>query len=440
MIHYMTTNGIGNAWVANELLHVRQAGVPVTLHALRKPEATFHASPWAQELDRATRGIYPLPPVGLLVSVLLAPLLFGTRFWAALGNALFGEREHLRARLAALAHFFVACHWARQVRHEPMSLIHCQWVHSSGTVGMYGGWLLNKPFSFTGHAADLFRDRVALRDKVRRAKFIICISEFHRDFFRQLGADDAKLQVVYCGIDLAQFHLPEQPVRNVRPRLLASGRLVEKKGFGVLLEACRLLKERGVAFDCIIGGNGPLEGELRQQVTAAGLDDCVSLTGQMLKQEAIPAFMHQGDVYCLPCVWSRDNDVDGLPQMLMEALACGLPVISTRLVGIPDLIVHERTGLLVEPQDPAQLADAIERLFQDPTLAQQLAKEGRAWLYQRFDLTNCLTPLIQRFQRQLPLPPPPEVAQSISTVEPGKAPAPRAATSSQPQSRAAEPA
>jgi glycosyltransferase involved in cell wall biosynthesis len=156
-----------------------------------------------------------------------------------------------------------------------------------------------------------------------------------------------------------------------------------------------------VDFECVIGGSGPLEAVLRHQISEAGLSDRIELTGKALKQEDIPAFMHQGDVYCLPCVWAADNDVDGLPQMLMEAMACGIPCVSTRLVGIPDLVIHEKTGLLVEPKQAEPLADALLRLMNDPDLATRLADAGRAHVLKDFDLSTCLTPLLERYRARL---------------------------------------
>ena len=407
MIHYVTTNGIGNAWVANELSRLDAAGVPFVLHALRKPEALFHGSDWAVRLNQRTRSIYPLPGPALVLSLLLAPLLFRGRFFAALLNALFGRREHLRARLGGIAHLAVACHWARRMlaAPEPVTHIHSQWIHSCGTVAMYLGWLLDRPFSFTGHATDLFRDRCALLDKIERADFIVCISEFHRDFYLKHGARPEQCVIAYCGIDPAVFH-PRAAAAAVadRPyRILASGRLVEKKGFALLVDACRLLADRGLRFECVIGGSGPLEASLRAQVERLGLGEHVSVTGQALQQEKIIDFMHGGDVYVLPCVWAADGDVDGLPQMLMEAMACGLPAVSTRLVGIPDLIRDDETGVLVPPNDTAALADAIAGLMSDPARSKRLADAGLRWVHERFDLSDCLEPLIDRYRQRLGL-------------------------------------
>lgn len=404
MIHYFTSNGVGNAWVANELSGMGAAKIPFVLHAMRKPDRLMHGSEWAIRINAETHELYPLPPLQLFISLLAAPFLFGQRFYAALFNALFGRREHLRARVAGIAHFSAACHWARILRRsiEPVSHIHSQWAHSCGTIAMYGSWLLDVSFSFTGHATDLFRDRCALEDKIRRADFIVCISEFHRSFYLENGARPEQLFIVYCGINPEWFHPPcENTTIDRTYRVLSSGRLVEKKGFAYLIDACRILADRGEHFECVIGGSGELESDLRAQVARLDLGTIVTVTGKALQQESIIEFMHGGDVYVLPCVWASDNDVDGLPQMLMEAMACGLPAVSTQLVGIPDLIHHEETGLLVKPNDADGLADAIARLMHDRDLAEQLALAGRQWVHEKFNLKDCLEPLTVHFRDKL---------------------------------------
>lgn len=401
----MTTQGVGDAWVGNELRIVRKSGLPVTLHALMRPEKTYFSSPDVTAMEEATQVIYPLSKITALAAFCAGPARFGGRFWAALWNALTGPRESLRIRLTALWHLCVACHWARGLRGQDVSLIHSQWIHSAGSVAMYGAWLLGKPFSFTGHAADLFRNRQALLDKIRRAEFIICISEFHRQFFLDNGARPEQLHIAYCGIDMSHF----KPRRRTRPEgepfhILSAGRLVDKKGFDLLIRACGILRDRGLVFRCTIGGSGPLEAALRAQVTALDLDGHVTLTGEAIKQEDIPDFMYSGDIYTLHCVWAADNDVDGLPQMLMEAMACGLPAVSTRLVGIPDLIRDGETGLLVEPGDIAAFADALQRLAEDNALAETLAEAGYRHLVDRFDLQTCLEPLLNQYRLRLDVP------------------------------------
>ena len=404
MIHYVTTQGVGDAWVGNELRVVKKAGVPFRIHALNSPENTYFSSPDIVAMNDATNVLYPLPKLAVLAAFIAAPFRFRSQFFGALWNALTGPRESLRIRLVGVWHFMVACYWAAGLRSSQVSLIHSQWIHSAGTVAMYGAWLLDKPFSFTGHAADLFRNRQALSDKIRRAEFIICISEFHRQFFLKEGARKDQLHIAYCGLDLS--HFAPQPPRDRGPddpfHILSAGRLVDKKGFDVLIRACAILKDRQKHIRCTIEGSGPLEAPLRAQITDLGLEDVVTMSGTAIKQEDIPAFMASGDLYTLHCVWAPDNDVDGLPQMLMEAMACGRPSVSTRIVGIPDLVVHEDTGLLVEPDDNAEaLADALQRLMEDPELAEKLTARARVHLKEKFNLDTCLEPLLSQYRARL---------------------------------------
>lgn len=404
MIHYMTTQGVGDAWVGNELRIVERAGIPFRLHALNAPSATYFDAADIEKMRAETSVLYPIDKKQLARDVLAAPVRFGGRFWGALWNALTGPRESLRVRAAALWHLAVACHWAAH-RAEDVDHIHSQWIHSGGTVAMYGAWLLGKPFSFTGHAADLFRERVALKDKIKRADFIVCISDFHRRFYLDNGARPEQLIVVYCGIDPHHFTPNRRKRAPGEPfHILSAGRLVGKKGFPILIEACGLMRDRGFDFRCTIGGSGPDEAALRALVSASKLDDVITLTGTALKQEEIPGFMASGDVYTLPCVWAADNDVDGLPQMLMEAMACGLPAVSTDLVGIPDLIHDRETGLLVQPNDAEGLANALMRLADDDLMAERLAEAGREHLVEIFDINRCLEPLLTRYRAALETP------------------------------------
>ncbi|MBN4061155.1 glycosyltransferase [bacterium AH-315-I18] len=397
----MTTNGIGNSWVANELHQLANHKIPFKLHAMRKPGGHFHASQWAKDMDRDTHVLYPVKPLSVLIAMLIAPFCFGKKFWAALFNALFAKRESLRIRIAGIAHFAVACHWARQLQHQNVSLIHSQWIHSGGTITMYAAWLLGKPFSFTGHAADLFRERCALQDKVDRAAFIVCISQFHKELFMKMGASADKLHIVYCGIDVSLFSPKQKTQAHDVPHILSAGRLVDKKGFEYLIDACGKLRDQQVAFKCTIAGSGPLEDSLKQRVKDQKLEKLVTVTGKSIMQEDIPAFMNEGDIYCLPCVWAKDNDVDGLPQMLMEAMACGVPCISTKLVGIPDLLIQSKTGLLVQPNDASQLAGALNILIHDKQLQEDLASNGVAHVNAVFDLATCLNPLVKQYKQFL---------------------------------------
>ncbi len=401
MIHYITTNGIGNPWVAAELRGMRDAGIPVRLHSMRDPGQHFFEAEWARQLNADTVLIYPLSAPKLALALLLAPFRFRSRFFGCLKNALFGDRESARARIASIVHVFVASYWAAGLAGAPVSLIHSQWIHSCGTIGMYGAWLLGVPFSFTGHAVDLFRDRVALRDKIARAEFIVCISEFHRSLYLEHGADRTQLITVRCGIDVDRFEFRQRRTAGEPAHIITLGRLVEKKGNRYLVDACRLLRDRGVRFRCTIAGDGPLTEALRRQVEEWKLGDVVTVTGSPVMQEELPEFMQSGDVFAQPCVWSSDNDVDGTPRTLMEAMACGVPSVSTRIAGIPDIIDDGRTGLLVPPNDSAALAHAIVRIIENRGLAATLSRGGREKIARDFSLPDCLLPLEERFRVML---------------------------------------
>ncbi len=400
MIHYITTNGIGNAWVAAELKIVQEAGIPCKLHSMRAPSKNFFGSEWANQINKSTKFLYPLKPLKMARSLATAPLLYRERFFKALLNALFSPRENPRARVAAIAHLLVACDWARDLRDEDVHLIHSQWIQSGGTIGWYAARLLDKPFSFTGHAVDLFRDRVALKDKIKDAAFIVSISEFHSKFYIDEGARPEQLNIVYCGIDLGEFKYTYRPIAD-RARILSFGRLVEKKGFDTLIEAAAELRRRGREIEVSIAGSGPEEDKLRNLSRALGVEDIVEVTGKPLLQEEIADWFSNGHIFAQPCCWSSDNDVDGIPRSLMEAMACGLPSITTRVAGLPDLVVHEKSGLLVEPKAPKELADAIERMIDEPELTEQLSKGGRAHVEQHFNLVNCLDPLVKLFRQRL---------------------------------------
>ena len=405
MIHYITSTGVGNAWVGNELMALADRGIPFRLHSLYKPAATFFKSDRVRQIAEQTAHLYPLSHWRVFTSLLLAPFLFPRYFFPALWNSIFGRKESFSIRLKSIWHFCVACAWARSLRKEQVCHIHSQWINSCGTVGMYAAWLLDKPFSFTGHAADLFRERCSLKDKIKRARFIVSISKFHRDFYLSEGASPDQLIINYCGIDTGMF-APRTgsaggPQAGRPIRLVSAARLVEKKGFKYLISACRNLQEQGIDFSCLIAGDGPLLNQLQYQINELQLGDRVALTGRPLLQEDIPGFMRSGDIYCLPCVWAEDGDVDGLPQMLMEAMACGVPVVSTRLVGIPDLVIDGETGLLAKPNDSWDLTCKLQRLIEDRPLHSRLSEQGRTFVEHKFDLSNCLNPLFEKFTQSL---------------------------------------
>jgi colanic acid/amylovoran biosynthesis glycosyltransferase len=203
-----------------------------------------------------------------------------------------------------------------------------------------------------------------------------------------------KLHRIYNGIDLDRF---APAVIPSAPLIVSIGRLIEKKGFSDLIEACRLLAERGVDFRAEIIGEGPLESALRAQIGAAGLTKSVALVGPQPQEEVVHR-LAQCAVFALPCVADTGGGMDNLPTVIMEAMAAARPVVSTAIAGVPEMVSDGATGFLVAEHDPAALAAALARLLADPALARSLGEAGRAAAAVRFGIERSAQSLRQLFQ------------------------------------------
>lgn len=245
------------------------------------------------------------------------------------------------------------------------------------------------PFSFTAHGSDLHMDRHMLREKVAEAAFVVAISRYNRNLIlEECGGQHAeKVCVIHCGVDPAVFRprrarLPEAG----RPlRVLCTGTLHEVKGQQYLVEACRLLWERGIQVECRFIGGGPDRPMLEELIARSGLENAVFLLGNRTRLE-VAAALAETDVVVAPSVPTADGRREGIPVALMEAMACGVPVVASDISGIPELVEHEQTGLLTEPRNPEALAAALARLSGTSTLRAQLGMAGRDKVLREFDL------------------------------------------------------
>jgi glycosyltransferase involved in cell wall biosynthesis len=223
-----------------------------------------------------------------------------------------------------------------------------------------------------------------LRSKLQAAAAVVTISDFHLNYLRAtFGPLADHVQRIYNGVDLREF--PYQAPRERPLVIVAVGRLVEKKGFGDLIDACALLAGRGRHFCCRIIGSGVLEAELQAQIDRLGLGRMVLLTGPLPQPQVIQE-MQNAAVLAAPCVIASDGDRDGLPNVIQEALALGTPVVSTDVTGIPEVVLDGETGLQVPQHAPPALASAIERLLGNSALRVQLASAGRRLIEAEFDI------------------------------------------------------
>lgn len=318
----------------------------------------------------------------------------------------FGISDADRPRFLPRKYVRLALALAAQARAARIGHLHAHFASRSGHVTALAAALAGCSYSITAHAKDIFHAEVevdVLRWKIEHARFFVTVSEYNRRYLASLVADRPevveRIVCLYNGVDLRRFRAAAPAVRR-EPLILGVGRLVEKKGFAVLVEACRRLRQRGLQFRCEIIGGGDLESALRQQISAAGLDDIVRLRG-VLASEAVSARMRAASIFALPCVVGHDGNVDALPTVLLEAMARARPAVSTTISGIPEIIVDGVTGLLVPPNDVDALTTALADLLSDPERAAKMGHAGRERAEILFDVDRNVAELAQRFAAAL---------------------------------------
>ena len=268
------------------------------------------------------------------------------------------------------------------LRLQEMGISHVH-AHFTGMAARTAFWVhrfFPVTFSFTAHANDIFAPRnfeIGLDKLVDTARAIVTVSDFARKFLQERFPERAdRMRRIYNGLNLAEFGRAD--FSSSPPLILAVGRLIAKKGFADLICACGLIAERGKSFRCEIIGEGPLENELRGQIERLNLQNRVALSGAKPQGE-VRQRLAAANVFVLPSIIDPEGGMDNLPTVIMEAMATALPVVSTNIGGIPEMVIENETGFLLEPADASALADAIEKVIDDRLLAQRLGHAG----YQR---------------------------------------------------------
>ncbi|MEZ5912482.1 MAG: glycosyltransferase family 4 protein [Paracoccaceae bacterium] len=363
-------------FILNELLAHEAAGAVVDVFSLLDPpDEPRHAG-----LTRLKANVTMLSGVGTGREEQPAPA----------DTALFsGKTPRQVGRLMAKAEAVAQAARARGITH-----LHAHFGSDATTVALLAARIMGGTYSFTAHARDIFHTYVSpvadaemRRAKLREAAFTVTVSDYNAQHLRALCPEAAgRILRLYNGIDLDAF-APASPARRRPGRLLAVGRLVAKKGFATLIEAAAILRDRQVRFDLDIVGSGPLEAELRSGIDRLKLSGRVRLAGP-LPQERLVERMEQATLAVLACTVTESGDRDGLPTVLLEAMARGLPVVTTTVAGGPEIVVPGVTGALCPPDDPAALADAIASVLADRDRALAMGRAGRARAEQRFDLNR----------------------------------------------------
>ncbi|HVC62937.1 MAG TPA: glycosyltransferase [Acetobacteraceae bacterium] len=391
---------LSETFILNEICAMERLGCQLQIFSLLQPEPPPHhpmvadvragvthvPASWAAKMPAMAQAhacALAASPRGYLRAVLHA-----VRLAAESGRPVAVARHFLRAG------FFTAAAYRLGIRH-----IHAHFANTPSEVARMMSLMSGLPFSFTTHAKDLYLTaprRIA--ERTAAARFVVTCTGHNVAYLRGIlppgGAD--KVSLVYHGVDFERFRFrlpPDAAARAWEPRsILSVGRLVPKKGFDDLIAACALLRERGVVFRCRIVGAGPLREALTADIAARGLGDCVALLGPMTHARLIEKF-EAADVFALASRVTDDGDRDGIPNVVAEAMAIGVPVVAAAVSGIPEVVRDEQTGLLVAPRDPVALAAAIARLLGNLALARRLARTARARLETCFDCWQTATQL-----------------------------------------------
>ena len=365
-------------FIVNEILAHEAAGLELEIFALRPVEETHFQDQISKVRAPVTHLPYKLKqPQDFWKLVRAAEAAFPRSVRQL------SEMEHAEANDVAQAILMALACKERGIVH-----LHAHFGTLAATVARIAAAIAGITYSFTAHAKDIYHEYdspTRLDLKLREAATVVTVSDYNLDHLTKTYGSDANVRRIYNGIDLTRFaYAPPKPDAT---EILAVGRLVEKKGFHILLEALSRMRDQGASPHCTIIGAGEEDVHLRAQITASDLSDVVTLIGPMPQPQVIAAMRAAAIVAC-PCIVGRDGNRDGLPTVLLEAMALGTPCVATGVTGIPELVRDGDTGLCISEGDPAALAAAMSRMLKDRGLRNKVSANARALIEAEFDIVQ----------------------------------------------------
>ncbi len=367
----------GQTFCYREVAELERQGTKVHVYSIRRP-VDEPKQDWDKQL---VRRVNYLPEENALVREVDRSVREG-RVSAA-------TRETLEkwGKQSDFLRLYQAVHVGLHMQQNGVRRLHAHFAGMAARTAFWINQFFGIPYSFTAHANDIFAPRdfvVSLAKLLANASAIVTVSDYAAEFLRNRFPETAaKVHRIYNGVDLSRF----RPVDfgGGIPAILSIGRLIEKKGFADLISACRLLKSRGRDFVCEIIGEGPLETALQSQIARDGLESSVKLVGPQT-QSQIALRLANATIFALPCTREEGGGMDNLPTVIMEAMAAGLPIISTPLAGIPEMVENDFNGILVPEHDPNAVSAAIEYLIANPEQARRFGDRGREIAREKFTI------------------------------------------------------
>jgi glycosyltransferase involved in cell wall biosynthesis len=413
---------LSETFIAHEIHQLERLGMPLRLYSVKQErEAFVHPVvaairaplvylPDATSLSGTTLVRWLRGNLPTFASAHVSLLRRRPLAWlSTLGSALALAWKHRPAPLALRKVFikeFLQAGWIADAitREGDVSHLHGHFCHGVATITWFASRLTGLPFSFTAHAKDIYQAELnpgrLLERKLGAARFVATCTCANADVLRARHPRPNEVHAIYHGLDTQWFSPRPGAASAEAPLVLSVGRLVEKKGFDRLIAACALLKARGANFRCVIvGEDGSAGPALRAQIEALNVADRVHLYGAVT-QDRLREIYRGARAFALPCRVMEDGDRDGFPNVLAEAMAMGVPVVSTPISGIPEMIDDRVHGLLVEGS-AASLADALQRLLDDAALHAHIAQAARARICERFDSRRTTVELRDLFVAQL---------------------------------------
>jgi colanic acid/amylovoran biosynthesis glycosyltransferase len=358
--------GLSSTFVYQEVFALLANGQLVSTYSLH--ETNFDKEAQLIELSKQTVYLYKQTNSRVFHShiklLITAPLNYISSLFKCLNDCI-SVISKPKISLGLLYRFYIAGFLANDLKVTKVDHLHVHFAHVSGEVGMYAGILANIDFSITMHANDIFQQGRLLKQKGSRSKFIATISNFNIDFLVAQGIRPEKLKLIRCGVNPREFIQREFKHKNEITLFGFLGRLVEKKGISLLLDAIAELSLTESNFILEIAGDGPDHDSLMSKFMALGLDQKVQFSG-VIRHSDVSNWMAKFDYFILPAVKDSHGDMDGIPVVLMEAMLTGVPVISTDISGIPELVIPDLTGLVAHSGDLRSLAVVINRAIQEP--------------------------------------------------------------------------
>ena len=372
-------------FILYELMALRDEGVEVEIFPLlREKQSVAHP-----EADRLVRLAHYQPFISLPIIKAHWHYLMKKpwTYLKMLYEVLAGTAGSVNFFFGALGILPKSALFARTMQQLGVDHVHAHFATHPAVAALIIYRLAGIPFSFTAHGSDLHVERRMLDKKVQAASVVVTISDYNKELIIEECGEKfrEKIKVIRCGTDLDLFAPPFEKDSETQLRIVCVASFEEVKGHTWLVKACELLKTWGIDFVCHLIGEGPIRRHIEREISEARLDRQFVLHGGLARQDVID-LLRSVHVQVLPSVPTQNGKREGIPVVLMEGMACGLPVISSNLSGIPELVEHERSGILTEPRDYLALAQALKRLYEDKELRRTMGRNGRAKVAEQFDL------------------------------------------------------